>query len=176
MRLKNKFFFDFLKRKVNIFHSKFFILHINQISNFIDIKNFCIENELFLFKIKNSLYKRIFGFKNPISLLLKSSTFFIFIKNLEKKLILLKNLKNFIIKTNNFFVLGFYESFKIYSMKNIFFYLKFYEKIKKSFDFFNILLLKVYIYIFFRVLIFSKIFMLKVLNKDADLKSIIKRG
>jgi hypothetical protein len=174
MRLKNKFFFDFLNKKVNIFHSKFFILHINQISNFLDIKNFCIENKLFLFKIKNSLYKRIFGYLNPISFLLKSSTFFIFIEDIEKKIILLKNLKNFVIKTNNFFVLGFYEKFKIYSMKNVFFYLNFYEKIKKSFDFFNILLLKVYIYLFFRVLTFSKIFIFKILKKDANLKSITK--
>lgn len=179
MRLKNKFFLEILNKKVNIFTSKFFIMHINQIKNFEGIKSFCFEKNFFLFKVKNSLYRKFFTLKNPISNLLKSSTFFIFIKDFEDFFIFFEMFKFFVKNTNNFFILGFYEKFNVFSIKELHFFFNFYKKnfldIKRIF-FPYIFIFKILCVYVLRVLSLKNLLILKILKLNANNKSIIKRN
>nr|AWP39921.1 hypothetical protein [Clydonella sawyeri] len=151
MRLKNKYFLYNVKKKVNILSSKFFVLHLDQNSSFDLIKDFCIENNFFLYKVKNSLYKKFFFISNPFSCLLKGSTFFLFFENFFDYIKILSFYEKNKKLKKNFYFLSLYENFILYSLsQNMFYYMKFKKFLyNKHIFLFVFFILNRFIFLFF---------------------------
>jgi hypothetical protein len=167
MRLKNKYFLYRIKNKVNILSSKFFVLHLDQNSSFDLIKDFCIENNFFLYKVKNSLYRKFFFISNPFSLLLKGSTFFLFFDNFTDYIKILSFYEKNKKLKKNFYFLSSYENFKIYSLsQNMFYYIKFKKFLYNTHIFlFVFFILNRFIFLFFN---FFKVYKSYANNKSIN--------